>query len=94
MQKKISIAIFVSALDLRGESMSKFKKGQTVWIALSGAGTISYEEREIGTIRKNGVWLDNGIGNDPTGPFNPETGRYLGDTVFGFSMKILTEKPK
>lgn len=71
----------------------RFRAHQTVWVALCGAGVTSYEEHTVLHNRRGEVWLDNGSGNDPTGPFDPETGKYGGSTVFGFSMKLLSKKP-
>lgn len=68
-----------------------FKKGQTVWIAIHGAGVVSYEEGVVGDIRKGKIWLDNGPGNKPGGPYDAITGKCQGD--FGFVMKLHSEKP-
>lgn len=54
--------------------MSKFKKGQKVTKYLAGAGYVTGEDAEVLRVDRRGVWLDNGPGNDPSGPFNPKTG--------------------
>jgi hypothetical protein len=69
--------------------MTKFKKGGKVNIVLSGAGSVTREEGSVLKITKKGVWLDNGAGNDPSGPFDPTTGSDLSDCwVPGFSRHI------
>ena len=73
---------------------AKFQKGQTVWIELHGAGTVSHQKEQVGEVKDGEVWIDNGPGNDPTGPFDTVTGNYLGDTFPGFSQKIVSERPK
>lgn len=65
-----------------------FKKGQKVKRALTGAGYTTYEDGVILDVDEKGVWLDNGAGNDPAGPFHPETGEYLEYSMPGFSSKI------
>jgi len=66
-----------------------FKKGEQVLLALAGAGYTSFDSFFIGKVNKDGVWLDNGPGNDPTGPFDPKTGEYKGDMMPGFVQKIV-----
>ncbi len=75
------------------KSVLRFKKGQTVWVALHGVGITSHEEAVIGLVRRGQVWLDDGPGN-PSGPYDVKTGKYLGATVPGFSQELLSEKPK
>lgn len=55
----------------------KFIKGQTVVQKFNYAGLTTEETFSILRIDKKGVWLDNGDGNDPSGPFNPTTGRHV-----------------
>lgn len=64
-----------------------YKKGQPVVLETHGAGYVTEEESTVLHVRKGEVWLDNGPGNDPTGPFDQD-GRYRGDTVFGFSFRL------
>lgn len=66
----------------------KFQKGMPVVQLLTGFGDTSEEESSVLKIDKKGVWLDNGAGNDPSGPFDPDSGRYLGARIAGFSSKI------
>ena len=68
--------------------MSRFEEGQEVNLALTGAGYTTREVYTILEIKKGKVWLDNGSGNRPTGPFNAETGAYEEYTVPGFSQMI------
>lgn len=51
---------------------------------LHGAGVRSEEIRTIEKVDRFGVWLSNGYGNDPSGPF--VNGRKNG--VFGFWEEI------
>ncbi len=67
-----------------------FRKGDTVRLILSGAGFDTFEQATVAFVRKGEIWLDNGPGNDPTGPFN-QAGRYLGFTIGGFSQRIEEE---
>ena len=62
-----------------------FKKGMKVVKILHGAGLVSKEAGVVLKVDKSGVWLDNGGGNDPSGPFI--NGRMNG--VFGFWEEIL-----
>jgi hypothetical protein len=54
--------------------MSKFKKGQKVIKYLAGGGFTTKEDAVVLEVDKDGVWLDNGNGNDPSGPFDPVNG--------------------
>ncbi len=70
--------------------MKKFKKGMKVRCVLHGAGVVSEEERIIEFIDKSGVWLSNGCGNRPSGPF--VNGRKEG--VYGFWEEIFPVETK
>lgn len=63
-----------------------FRKGDKVIQELHGAGYITEEVKTVAYIKNKQVYLDNGPGNDPTGPFDQD-GFYL-DSMFGFSMRI------
>lgn len=63
-----------------------FKKGMRVRAILHGAGVVTEEERTVLKVSREGVWLDNGPGNDPSGPF--VKGKKPG--VFGFWEEIIT----
>lgn len=57
-----------------------FRKGQAVTLELLGPGALRSEESAtVLRVDKRGVWLDNGPGNDPTGPFDPKTGCHYDD---------------
>lgn len=56
---------------------NKFKKGQKVLSKFYLAGVVSEETFTVLKVDKKGVWLDNGLGNRPTGPFDPITGEKL-----------------
>lgn len=45
------------------------KKGDVVLVQLHCAGLVTQETRFVFRSTKKGVWLDNGSGNDPSGPF-------------------------
>jgi hypothetical protein len=78
---------------IAAEEGSMFKKGMRVRAILHGAGVVTEEERIVLRVDRDGVWLDNGVGNDPSGPFID--GKRQG--VFGFWEEIIPlaaeEKP-
>ena len=61
-----------------------FRKGMPVIRVLHGAGVVSQEKSTVLKVDKRGVWLDNGGGNRPSGPF--VNGKMSG--VFGFWEEI------
>lgn len=66
-----------------------FKKGDRVKIVNNIYGIITEEDGIVLKVNKRGVWLDNGVGNDPTGPFDRFTGQWEDNGVIpGASMKI------
>ncbi|MEK7625296.1 MAG: hypothetical protein AAB467_03030 [Patescibacteria group bacterium] len=67
-------------------STMKFHKGQKVRQSLSGAGVTTHTDEVVLRVVKGKVWLDNGPGNDPSGPYDAKTGLKSG--VFGFSSRI------
>lgn len=73
---------------------SVFAKGQAVSLVLRGGGATSHEDAKVLKITPKGVWLDNGPGNSPTGPFDATSGRYLGPRVSGFSQSIEAAAPE
>ncbi len=50
--------------------MNDLKVGQKVKIAVCCAGLTTYERKKICEINERGIYLDNGVGNDPSGPFH------------------------
>ncbi len=64
--------------------MTTFKKNMQVRCVLHGAGVATEEVRTVEKVDKQGVWLSNGYGNDPSGPF--VKGRKEG--CFGFWEEI------
>ena len=75
------------------------KKGQTVWYELSVAGYTTYEEALVGTVsKKKGIfYLDNGDGNDPSGPYFIKNGRLVDESASNMlrsRVRILPQKPK
>jgi hypothetical protein len=50
--------------------MNNLKVGQTVKIEVNCAGLKTYERKKIYEINERGIYLDNGEGNDPSGPFH------------------------
>jgi hypothetical protein len=67
---------------------AKFSKGQKVDKSLTGAGFTTKEKAKVLKVDKKGVWLDNGSGNDPSGPFDAQTGLYLGASMAGWVSRI------
>jgi hypothetical protein len=49
--------------------LTNFRKGDKVWQRVHVAGLVTQEEAEVLKVDEAGVWLDNGQGNDPDGPF-------------------------
>jgi len=54
--------------------MSNFKKNQKVKLSVRVGGIVTSSNAKVLKVNKEGVWLDNGVGNDPSGPFDPITG--------------------
>lgn len=67
---------------------ANFRKGQKVDKCLTGAGFTTKEDAKVLKVNKKGVWLDNGPGNDPSGPFDAQTGLYLGASMDGWVLRI------
>lgn len=65
------------------------KKGMRVCAILRGAGTETAEIVTVLRVSKGQVWLDNGAGNDPSGPFDAKTGYQVEQSPFGFSRRII-----
>lgn len=57
--------------------MTKFKAGQKIRLFVDIAGLITEESGVVLNVDEEGVWLDNGKGNDPSGPFDLVTGENL-----------------
>lgn len=69
----------------------KLKKGDKVLSCLTLAGCTTKEEEIVLKVSKskNEVWLDNGAGNDPSGPFNLITGKHKDSFMSGrYIMKL------
>jgi hypothetical protein len=69
----------------------RFKKGMKVIRFLSGGGQITQEDAVVLKVDKKGVWLDNGDGNDPSGPFIDNGKTCSMEGVFGFWSEIKTQ---
>lgn len=69
----------------------KLKKGDKVWRYLSIAGITTKEEEIVLKVTKKGIYLDNGPGNDPSGPFDIKTG-YHKDIHEMFGSTYIKEK--
>lgn len=59
-----------------------FAKGQKVTKHLVSFGIETKAKAKVSRVDGNEVWLSNGSGNDESGPFNAETGRYEGGSVY------------
>jgi len=55
-------------------SVTDWSAGETITLIYDAFGIKTYAEKNILKVDKKGVWLDNGPGNDPDGPFDPATG--------------------
>ena len=53
-----------------------FKKGEKVTVSVHAAGIVTNdgEPKTILRVDDDGVWLDNGAGNSPTGPYDKYSG--------------------
>ena len=69
-----------------------FTKGQIVRLLTNAFGITSEEEERILEVIDYAVWLDNGLGNDPSGPFCVESGHYKGEALPGFTMRITAKR--
>lgn len=76
------------APQVESAAASPFSKGQKVVKSLTGAGFTTTEKAKVLKVDAKGVWLDNGAGNSPSGPFDAHTGHYLGATMAGWSETI------
>ena len=65
-----------------------FQEGQEVTVLLRGAGVTTSEKETILEIVNGEIWMDNGFGNDPSGPFDTKTGKRTGYMMPGFSQWI------
>ena len=66
-----------------------FKKGDEVRLALSIMGIVTETREIVLRVDKRGVWLDNGPGNDPSGPYDPVTGLWEDNYVIPMSRSII-----
>lgn len=58
--------------------MMRFRKGQKVfWKMIGACGIYASENARVSRIDEGGVWLSNGPGRKPSGPFSARTGRRL-----------------
>lgn len=79
--------------------MSNFQEGQKVSIALTtpnpfGGPAITTYEPAIVLSNENGeVLIDNGEGNDPSGPFDSKTGNRI-ESLIGCKMQLVAYDPK
>jgi hypothetical protein len=62
-----------------------FQKGDKVKLILSIAGIVTEDEGIVLRVDKKGVWLDNGAGNDPDGPYDARTGEWEDNDVIPMS---------
>ena len=69
-----------------------FRKGQQVLRRLIYAGVSTEEVATVLHVRKGQVWLDNGPGNDPSGPFSAVDGRFLGWELGTSSIRALGQE--
>lgn len=76
---------------VRRSALPMFRRGQIVTVQVYGPGPLHSEEPgyKILKVDKRGVWLDNGDGNDPKGPYDPNTGEHRNGSVFGVGQRIV-----
>lgn len=73
--------------------MGRFNEGQMVTVSLTtpnpfgGPKLTTYEKGVVQSCENGEVLLDNGEGNDPSGPFSESSGNHLG-TLYGCTMSI------
>jgi len=65
----------------------KFAAGDKVRDTLIVAGIPSARVETVLRVDDQGVWLDNGSGNDPSGPFDSMTGELIGGEIPGLSIR-------
>ncbi|RPJ40108.1 MAG: hypothetical protein EHM35_00450 [Planctomycetaceae bacterium] len=56
-------------------------EGQEVTLELTVFGITTTEPRKVLTVDMAGIWLDNGPGNRPSGPYNTTTGQWRDNGV-------------
>ena len=71
-----------------------FKKGMDVTESLIGVYGVSTTQGTVLRVDKKGAWIDNGVGNDPSGPFDINTGEYLGHSFPDIIRRIDINKNK
>ena len=62
-----------------------FEKGQSVKLISNVMGIKTEYAETVLRVDKKGVWLDNGPGNDPSGPYDPLTGQWADNHVIPMS---------
>jgi len=78
--------------------MSRFVKGQSVTISITtphpfgGPAITTHEEGVVLSVEGEHVLLDNGPGNDPSGPYSDATGERV-DSLPGLHMSITEFDP-
>ena len=74
----------------------KWVKVQEVNVIVEGPfpGYKSVEDGIVLEVTKEGVWLDNGEGNDPSGPFNIKTGIHIDSRTVHPQIEHRIEKTK
>ncbi len=68
------------------------KTGDSVVLQVNIAGIVTCERRIVGTVDERGIWLDNGPGNRPSGPYNPTTRQWADNGVIpGSSQRLMVK---
>jgi len=62
-----------------------FEKGQKVKLIASVMGIKTEYVETVLRVDKKGVWLDNGPGNDPSGPYDSLTGQWADNGIIPMS---------
>lgn len=72
----------------------KFQKGQRVIRITSVMGIETQELAEVLVVDEKGIWLDNGPGNRPDGPYDSRTGQWAdNDVILGSRSTIVPIPP-
>jgi hypothetical protein len=70
----------------------KWKKGMKVQLEVRVCGISTYQDEKISRVTKKGVYVDNGEGNDESGPFDLKTGRHILIDEVGLGFQRITPK--
>ena len=71
-------------------SLFLLNEGCLVNLEISVCGIKTVEECVVLRVDHDGIWLDNGPGNDPSGPYDPRTGQWtMNNVIPGSTQRIV-----